>query len=238
MADSPALPFPASQTLRETSTAPRHSLTVRLTHWIATLCFLGLLVSGIETLITHPRFYWGEAGNLLMAPLFTVPIPASRASVPTGYNFVLKDQNSWARSLHFQAAWLLFFAGTYYLIAGLISRHFSQNLFPRKGTKLLGRDSSPDSYNPLQRLTYLTVIFVLFPLMFWTGLAMSPAFVAVFPLTAASLGGQQSARTIHFFGTLALVLFFIGHVAMVCRAGFVSRTRALINGRAPYKESA
>jgi len=31
------------------------------------------------------------------------------------------------------------------------------------------------SYNVLQRLTYLFVIFVLFPLMIWTGLAAFPA---------------------------------------------------------------
>jgi thiosulfate reductase cytochrome b subunit len=30
------------------------------------------------------------------------------------------------------------------------------------------------SYNVLQRLTYLFVIFVLFPLVIWTGLAMYP----------------------------------------------------------------
>jgi thiosulfate reductase cytochrome b subunit len=42
------------------------------------------------------------------------------------------------------------------------------------------------------------VIFVLFPLIIWTGLAMSPAFTAAFPWTAALLGGRQSARTIHF----------------------------------------
>ena len=240
MADSTALPFPASQTLpaQATTAVPRHTLTVRITHWIAAVCFLALLVSGIETLITHPRFYWGEAGNLLMPPLFSIPIPASRGAVPTGYNFVLKDQNYWARSLHFQAAWLLFFAGTYYLLAGFISRHFARNLMPQKGTSFRERSSDAASYNPLQRATYLAVIFVLFPLMFWTGLAMSPAFVAAFPITAASLGGQQSARTIHFFTTVALVLFSIGHVVMVYRAGFVSRTRAMITGRASSKESA
>ena len=76
------------------------------------------------------------------------------------------------------------------------------------------------SYNVLQRLTYLLVIFVLFPLIIWTGLAMSPAFASVFPGAVAVLGGQQSARTIHFFVTLFLVLFLVVHVAMICLAGF------------------
>jgi thiosulfate reductase cytochrome b subunit len=46
------------------------------------------------------------------------------------------------------------------------------------------------------------------------------------------LGGQQSARTIHFFVSLALVLFLVVHVVMVCHAGFRSRMRAMITGRA------
>jgi len=73
----------------------RHHYVVRLTHWLTVLCFFALLVSGIEILISHPRFYWGEAGNAAMQPLFVIPIPASRATVPTGYNFVLPDQNGW-----------------------------------------------------------------------------------------------------------------------------------------------
>jgi thiosulfate reductase cytochrome b subunit len=76
------------------------------------------------------------------------------------------------------------------------------------------------------------VIFVLFPLVIWTGLAMSPAFVSAFPLTVTSLGGQQSARTIHFFVSLALVLFLLVHVIMIFLAGFWTRMRAMITGRA------
>jgi hypothetical protein len=37
------------------------------------------------------------------------------------------------------------------------------------------------TYNLLQRITYLLVIFVAFPLMVWTGLAMSPAITSVYP---------------------------------------------------------
>jgi thiosulfate reductase cytochrome b subunit len=88
------------------------------------------------------------------------------------------------------------------------------------------------SYNVLQRLTYLFVIFVLFPLMIWTGLAMSPAVVSAFPATVTVLGGQQSARTIHFFGTVFLVTFLLVHIVMVYRAGFMNRTRGMITGRA------
>jgi len=49
------------------------------------------------------------------------------------------------------------------------------------------------------------------------------------------LGGQQSARTIHFFVTLALVLFLFVHIVMICLAGFRRRMRAMITGRASRK---
>jgi thiosulfate reductase cytochrome b subunit len=88
------------------------------------------------------------------------------------------------------------------------------------------------SYNALQRLTYLFVIFVLFPLVIWTGLAMSPAIAAAFPAAVTVFGGQQSARTIHFFVSLFLFLFLLVHIVMVCRAGFRNRMRAMITGRA------
>ncbi len=60
---------------------------------------------------------------------------------------------------------------------------------------------------------------------------MSPAFVSAFPATVTLLGGQQSARTIHFFVSLVLALFLLVHVVMVCLAGFRSRMRAMITGK-------
>ena len=41
-----------------TKLAPRHSALVRVTHWVTTVCFFALLVTGIEILILYPRFYW------------------------------------------------------------------------------------------------------------------------------------------------------------------------------------
>lgn len=207
----------------------RHAAVVRVAHWVIALSVAGLLLSGVEIVISHPRFYWGETGNVNMAPLFTLPIPASRASVPTSYGYVLPDQNGWSRSLHFQTAWIVVLTGLVYCGWGLWTRHFGRNLMPSRES---GTASNEDAYNPLQRATYLTVIFGLFPAMIWTGLAMSPAFVSAYPFTVAVLGGQQSARTLHFLLTGLLVLFVVVHVVMVYRAGFVSRTRAMITGRA------
>ena len=213
--------------------AVRHPAWVRLTHWITTICFLALLVSGVEILISHPRFYWGETGNDLTKPLFRIPIPASRNLVPTGYGYVLPDQNGWSRYLHFQSAWALVLTALLYVITGLSAGHFRKNLLPSRGNISLRTlaESNPWSYNPLQRLTYLFVIFILFPLVIWTGLAMSPAFVSAIPAAVTLLGGQQSARTLHFFVSVFLLLFLVVHVVMVCRAGFWNRVRAMITGR-------
>jgi thiosulfate reductase cytochrome b subunit len=225
---------------------PRHSALVRLTHWLITLSFLALLLSGVEILISHPRFYWGETGNSGTRPLFTLPIPASRAAVPTGYGYVLPDQNGWSRYLHFQSAWLAVWTGLLYLAFGFFKGHFRRNLLPAPsdlsarglGSVIAGhlrfrRPSEEEAwrYNVLQRLTYLLVIFVLFPLVIWTGLAMSPAIASVIPAAVTVLGGQQSARTLHFFVSGFLVLFLLVHVLMVCLAGFRNRVRAMITGR-------
>src|SRR5262249_5155855 len=142
--------------------APRHSAIVRITHWTTALCFVALLVSGLEIVVSHPRFYWGENGNALTTPLFSIPIPASRSTVPTGYGYVMPDQNGWSRYLHFEAAWLLVLTGLLYVIAGTVSGHFRKSLVP-EATQAV--EDEAWSYNPLQRLTYLAVIFVLFPLM-------------------------------------------------------------------------
>jgi thiosulfate reductase cytochrome b subunit len=228
------------------SAAPRHTTTVRVTHWIAALCFFALLLSGIEVLLSHPRFYWGEDGNVLLKPWFTLPVPSSRATVPTGYGYVLLDQNGWSRSLHFEAGWAVVFTGLFYILAGLIGGHFRKNLVPAAG--LSGRalsksiadhlrfrrpsESESASYNVLQRLAYLAVVFVLFPSTVWTGLAMSPAIASVTPSLVTLLGGQQSARTLHFFCTILLVLFVLVHIGMVWLSGFSNRMRAMITGRA------
>jgi thiosulfate reductase cytochrome b subunit len=243
----PAYGGSAASAVRATTKTPRHTGIVRVTHWITTLCFFALLVSGIEILISHPRFYWGETGNALIPPLFVIPIPASRSSVPTGYGFVLDDQNGWSRYLHFQAAWVAVLTGLLYGISGLLTSHFRRNLLPARpdlSRRALAtviakhlRFGPPEeaeawSYNVLQRLTYLLVIFVLFPLVIWTGLAMSPAIASVVPAVVTVFGGQQSARTLHFFLSVLLVLFLVVHITMICLAGFRKRMRPMITGRA------
>ena len=239
------LPGVADADLTSSLGSPRHSALVRVTHWIVAICFFALLVSGLEIVISHPRFYWGETGNNLTQPLFRIPIPASRNLVPTGYGYVMPDQNGWSRYLHFQAAWALVVTGLVYLIWGLWTGHFRSNLFPARADRRwqawreeIGRhvrlkpprDAEAYSYNVLQRAAYLVVIFVLFPLVIWTGLALSPGFNSAVPAGVNVLGGRQSARTLHFVLTLLLMGFLLVHVGMVIWAGFASRMQAMITG--------
>jgi thiosulfate reductase cytochrome b subunit len=85
-------------------------------------------------------------------------------------------------------------------------------------------------------MSYLAVVFGLFPLAIWTGLAMAPAFTAVFPASVTLLGGRQSARTLHFVVSMALVLFTVVHIVMVAIAGFRGRMRAMVVGTAEVRE--
>lgn len=217
----------------ESLDSPRHSAVVRVTHWITALSFVGLLVSGIAILIAHPRLYWGETGAVGTPSLIDLPIP-----------FMI-GHSGWGRYLHFLSAWVSVLTGLLYVVFGLLSQHFRKNLLPAKADLTWGRmarivwdelrwkrpsEEESLTYNVVQRLAYLGVVFVLFPLIVLTGFAMSPAIASVIPVIRTGFGGQQSARTIHFFVALALVLFVCVHMAMVCLAGFTERVRAMITG--------
>jgi thiosulfate reductase cytochrome b subunit len=155
---------------------------------------------------------------------------------------MLTGQSGWGRYLHFLSAWIAVLTGACYVVLGVVTRHFRNNLLPAKSdltaaaiVKVIANHlrfnaAQLDSYNVLQRLTYLGVVFVLFPLMIWTGLAMSPAVTSVIPVIVNVFGGQQSARTIHFFAADLLVVFFFVHILMVCTSGFRHRMRSMTIG--------
>src|SRR5215467_2290956 len=70
-------------------------------------------------------------------------------------------------------------------------------------------------YNPVQELTYFGVVFLLGPFMIATGAAMSPAIGARFPRYPRIFRGRQVARSLHFLGMIAFVLFIIIHLFFV-----------------------
>src|SRR5437016_4982222 len=105
------------------SDALRHSAVVRVTHWITTISFLALLLSGIAILLAHPRLYWGETGAREGPSLIDLPLP-----------FVLDVPiRGPGRYLHFLSAWVCVLTGLVYLLGGLVTRHFRNNLLPSGG---------------------------------------------------------------------------------------------------------
>ncbi len=155
------------------------------------------------------------------------------------------NQNAWGRSLHFLGAWFLVISGLFYALAGVFSGHIKNDLLPRArelAPRALWRDMkkhlvlqfgparSGPPYGLLQRCAYASVAFIALPLMLVTGLTMSPAVTAAYPILLNVFGGYQSARTIHFFAFAALVLFLVVHVAMVALTGFRRQMRAMILG--------
>ena len=183
---------------------PRHSLVVRLTHWINAIASFALIVSGVAILLAHPRLYWGETGAVGAPSLIDLPIP-----------FIF-GHSGWGRYLHFLAAWVGAITGVVYVSTGIVTHRFGHASF--------------QAYNMLQRLTYVAVIFVLGPLVLMSGLTFSPMLASAAPWLVGVFGGQQSARTIHFFAAAAIVAFLIVHVVMVAATGFTARMRSIFVG--------
>jgi thiosulfate reductase cytochrome b subunit len=228
------------------------------------LSILALAISGYVILMCHPRLYWGEVGNDLTPALIELPISQNHqhggweakkpfTQDPAGpvsavRTFVIFNQNSWARSLHFLAAWFFVVSGAIYLLAGILTGHFRRHLWPSAGELSLGQfwrevidhmrlrirpATGGPQYGLLQKCAYCFVVFVAMPLIVLTGLAMSPTVTAAYPVLGSLFAGFQSARTIHFFAAVALVLFLLVHVVMVVKSGFKRQMGSMTFGRKP-----
>lgn len=237
-----------------------HSLWVRISHWLIAISFLVLVGSGYVILMSHPRLYWGNAGNDLTKPLIELPISRNYkhggwenniSFVGSGVSSATRtydifNKNGWGRSLHFLAAWIISFGLAGYAFLGMVSGHVRNKLLPGlrelRVSNFIGelrahivlnvrKASGAANYGLLQKLTYVGVMFMALPLMLITGLAMSPAATAAVPFLGRLFGGHQSCRTLHFAG-FALLLAFLGvHIAMVCISGLARQLRGITIGR-------
>ena len=135
--------------------------------------------------------------------------------------------------------------GAVYFFTGIISGHFRRHLLLHGGelgwhrlradlASHLRRRSQPvrggPPYGIIQRISYCLVIFLALPLMVMTGMTMSPAITAAYPVLLDVFGGSQSARTIHFFVFAGIVTFVTVHVLMVVLSGSRRQMRAMIRG--------
>jgi thiosulfate reductase cytochrome b subunit len=154
----------------------------------------------------------------------------------------LADGRRW----HFFFAWLFVINGLVYLTLSLVTRHIQRDLWPKRwqlapahiwrevvthAQLKFPKGEEAKTYNILQKVAYLGVIFVLLPLMIGTGLTMSPGMDAAAPWLLDLFGGRQSARSIHFISASLVVLFVVVHLVMVVASGLWNNVRSMITGR-------
>jgi thiosulfate reductase cytochrome b subunit len=162
------------------------------------------------------------------------------ATIPSTYDLAM------GRRWHFFFAWAFVFLLVFHLVSSVVNGHVRKDLAPARAELKPGhlwreilrharlrfaKGAHALHYNTLQKLAYLSLLFLLLPLIVLTGLAMSPSLDAALPWLPDLFGGRQSARTVHFAAAFFLVLFVVVHVVMVLLAGPVNGIRSMITGR-------
>ena len=211
-------------------------LGIRLTHAF-NLVFLTLLIrSGIEILGGHPMLYfndhcrpgseWIRFTSKRMFRNLRWTAEDEKQPYTPWVALPGRDNLGLGRFWHFVAVigWLM--TGVIYVLVLFTSEQWrrlvptSLDVFSQAwvaAVAYLRFDVPPagNPYNALQQLTYFAVVFVLTPLQITTGLAMSPAIAGRFTWIPRLFGGRQAARSLHFLGLIAFVVFAVHHVALV-----------------------
>jgi thiosulfate reductase cytochrome b subunit len=255
----------------------RHSIVVRVTHWLNVVCLTFLLMTGLQIFNAHPRLYVGAYGADADRPLVEIGarggedqprgfLRIGEVTIPTTGVLGVSDRDgetvergfpSWitfpgytdlatGRRWHFFFAWFLLFNGLAYLGYGILAGHFWRDLVPNADQLTVAhlqreiadharlrfpKGEEARRYNALQKMAYLTVIFLLLPLMIVTGATMSPGVDAAFPWLADLFGGRQTARTIHFVTAFCIVGFVVIHLLAVLASGLWNNLRSMVTGR-------
>lgn len=263
-------------TIEKSEVIYRHTLPIRIMHWINVICFFVLLMSGLNIFNAHPALNLGKSSYNGKAPVFELAAEetssgelkgitnilgywfdtsgflgttytASGKAVARGFPYWMTlPSNQWlamARRWHFFFAWLFVINGCCYLSYALITRHIQRDIVPSKRDwssigqsikdHLRFKHASGEEakrYNVLQKLAYLSVIFILLPLIILMGWAMSPFLNSLLPGGVDIVGGRQSARTIHFIVAWLLVAFVFIHVFEVIITGLWNNMRSMITG--------
>jgi thiosulfate reductase cytochrome b subunit len=217
----------------------RHSLAVRVLHWINVVALCVLLMSGLQIFNAHPALNWGRSSYTGAPALFELAhgFP-SWMTLPGGRWLAM------GRRWHLFFAWIFVINGLTYVIYSIASRHLARDLAPtRTDWRSIGRSvvdhlrlrhptgEAARRYNVLQKLTYLFVIFGVLPFVILMGWALSPRLDTVVPGWVDIVGGRQSARTLHFIAAWALVAFVLVHVFEVLISGVINNLRSMITGR-------
>lgn len=217
----------------------RHRLVTRLWHWVNALAVFIMIGSGLMIFNAHPRLYWGQYGANYDHAWLELPRFPGWVTIPSYYSL------SGARHWHLFFALVLAFGLLIYMVASLLNRHFAKDLRIRPGElrpRHLWADfrahlalrfhdpENPRAYNIFQKLSYAGVIFVLLPLLVFSGLALSPDMDAAWPWLLDIFCGRQSARSVHFIAMGLMSLFILVHLTLVLLAGPIDEVRSMITG--------
>lgn len=216
----------------------RHALATRLWHWVNAVAVFVLIGSGLGISNAHPRLYWGRYGANFDHAWAQLPRFPAWITIPANYNLAI------SRRWHLFFALVLAFGLLAFLVASLVNRHVKRLRLTRADVSAahLAEDvrdhwnfrlhdpDDPGAYNSLQKWSYILVLFVMLPVMIFTGLAMSPGMDAAWPWLLEMFGGRQSARSIHFITCAALGGFVVIHLALVILAGAVNEVRSMLTG--------
>jgi sulfoxide reductase catalytic subunit YedY len=226
---------------------------LRFAHFINIIFITLLIRSGIEILSSLPKLYWNDN-----ARPGTEWIKFTKKKMPEDRLWISLEEeesfSSWIalpghRNLGLGRHWHFFSiifwianGAAYYLL--LFTSDEWQRLIPTSWSiiprafhdaMLYASFQFPPSghpYNAIQQLTYFVVVFILSPFMITTGAAMSPAIDARFPRYPRIFRGRQVARSLHFLGMIAFLLFVIIHLTMVIAERFSENMGNIVLGHA------
>ncbi len=217
----------------------KHLFTTRLWHWINAITIFIMIGSGLGILNAHPHLYWGVHGAQPDTPWLELPHWPNWVTIPASYNLSL------SRRWHLFFALVLAFGLLGFMISSLVNRHFQKQLTIRPAEvtpshlwfdikehlALRFHDpKNPAAFNVLQKIAYAALIFVLLPLVIFSGLGMSPGINASWPWILELFGGRASARSIHFLAMCGIIGFVVVHLALVILAGPIREVGSMITG--------
>jgi len=215
----------------------KHALGTRLWHWINALSLIVLFMSGLNISNAHPRLYWGDWGFAPEQAWLHVWRFPGWATIPGYYSLAA------ARDWHVVFAWVFAVSLLLFMLAALFNGHLGRDIATRprdwrwdairedvRAHLRFEFEPKQGKYNFLQKASYGLVLFVLLPLMIFTGMAMSPGMDAAWPFLSEMFGGRQSARSIHFLAAWALCGFTLVHVLLVLLTHPARLLREMITG--------
>ena len=177
-----------------------HPLPVRIWHWINAVCFVLLILTGIQ-------LRYGDLVGL-MSYETTVDMHNWIGFIVIGNYFI----------------WLVYYLGSdritnYHPV--LNARNFITNFFRQaryysygifRGEKSPHRVQPYEKFNPMQRLAYQQVMLIMVPIQFLTGLVLwdTERFAGI----VNALGGIRIVATLHVLMFIAFFAFVLIHAYM------------------------